>query len=226
MSKRRSPIWEMSRDDLQSLISNSQSYKEVLSCFGLQAKGNNINTLKKRINEDMIDDSNIRNMPRTFMANSISRTPKEKIFIRDSLVSRIVAKRRIISDNIIDSSVCAECKMGKEWNGKPLVLILDHINGISNDHRIENLRFLCPNCNSQTATFAGRQLKKTHLCKTCGLQKKTKYSDMCSICSKKLTRKVDRPSKEELLEILKEESYVAVGKKYGVSDNAVRKWLK
>ena len=41
-------------------------------------------------------------------------------------------------------------------NGKPLVLQLDHINGISNDNRIENLRFLCPNCHAQTESFAGR----------------------------------------------------------------------
>lgn len=45
------------------------------------------------------------------------------------------------------------------WNGKPLILTLDHRNGISNDHRLENLRWLCPNCNSQTETFCGRRKK-------------------------------------------------------------------
>jgi hypothetical protein len=42
------------------------------------------------------------------------------------------------------------------WLGKPLVLILDHINGKHNDHRLVNLRLLCPNCNSQQPTFAGK----------------------------------------------------------------------
>ena len=48
---------------------------------------------------------------------------------------------------------CASCGLGTSYNGKPLVLHLDHINGVATDHRIENLRFLCPNCHSQTETF-------------------------------------------------------------------------
>jgi 5-methylcytosine-specific restriction endonuclease McrA len=51
------------------------------------------------------------------------------------------------------------CGQQPMWNGKQLVLILDHINGINNDNRLENLRLLCPNCNSQTPTFAGRNAR-------------------------------------------------------------------
>ena len=47
------------------------------------------------------------------------------------------------------------CNKG-EWLGKPLVLQLDHINGVRDDHRLENLRFLCPNCHSQTDTYGGK----------------------------------------------------------------------
>lgn len=43
---------------------------------------------------------------------------------------------------------------------KELILELDHINGIRNDNRLENLRFLCPNCHSQTPTFKGRNKTK------------------------------------------------------------------
>lgn len=55
---------------------------------------------------------------------------------------------------------CACCGNTGEWNGRPLVLQLDHINGDNCDNRLENLRFLCPNCHSQTDTFAGRNCKK------------------------------------------------------------------
>lgn len=48
---------------------------------------------------------------------------------------------------------CEECKQGEEWRGKRMALILDHINGINNDHRLENLRILCSNCNATTDTF-------------------------------------------------------------------------
>jgi len=46
------------------------------------------------------------------------------------------------------------------WRGKPLVLVLDRINGVNDDYKTQNLRLLCPNCNSQTPTFCGRNMKK------------------------------------------------------------------
>jgi 5-methylcytosine-specific restriction endonuclease McrA len=51
-----------------------------------------------------------------------------------------------------------QCCGISEWLDKPISLQLDHINGINNDHRIENLRFLCPNCHSQTDTYAGKNI--------------------------------------------------------------------
>ncbi len=42
------------------------------------------------------------------------------------------------------------------WRGKSLTLHVDHINGVHSDNRLENLRFLCPNCHSQTDTFCNR----------------------------------------------------------------------
>jgi 5-methylcytosine-specific restriction endonuclease McrA len=50
---------------------------------------------------------------------------------------------------------CQICGIS-EWHGKPITLQLDHINGINNDNRYENLRLICPNCHSQTITYAGR----------------------------------------------------------------------
>lgn len=55
---------------------------------------------------------------------------------------------------------CAECGLGREWCSKPLSLQVDHKNGIARDHRLENLRYLCPNCHSQTETFTGKNFGK------------------------------------------------------------------
>lgn len=52
-----------------------------------------------------------------------------------------------------------ECGQGPTWNGKPLTLQLDHIDGNPKNNMITNLRFLCPNCHSQTSTFTGRNSK-------------------------------------------------------------------
>ena len=63
-------------------------------------------------------------------------------------------KARLIKEGYIEYK-CAICGI-KDWLGQPLSLQLDHINGINDDHRLENLRLLCPNCHSQTDTYAGK----------------------------------------------------------------------
>jgi 5-methylcytosine-specific restriction endonuclease McrA len=64
-------------------------------------------------------------------------------------------KIRLIDEGYLECK-CVWCNATDTWNNKPLVLQLDHINGVNNDHRLENLRLLCPNCHSQTDTWAGR----------------------------------------------------------------------
>ena len=66
-------------------------------------------------------------------------------------------KKRIINENLIEYK-CSICGI-ENWNNKPIVLQLDHINGNNRDNRIENLRFLCPNCHSQTETFCKKNKK-------------------------------------------------------------------
>lgn len=79
----------------------------------------------------------------------------EEVFVANSSYARHHIKRRIIQQKLIPY-VCAICKCDPEWNGKTLVLQLDHENGVNDDHRIENLRFLCPNCHSQEDTYAAK----------------------------------------------------------------------
>lgn len=79
----------------------------------------------------------------------------EQIFKIGSTYSRHHLKRQLISRSLVPYR-CAECNIGGLWNNKPLSLQIDHINGISNDNRLCNLRFICPNCHTQTDTYAGK----------------------------------------------------------------------
>lgn len=79
--------------------------------------------------------------------------------VEGSTIRRGTVKKYLIEEGILENK-CALCPQGSEWNGKPLVLALDHENGISNDNRLSNLRLLCPNCHSQTETFAGRNARR------------------------------------------------------------------
>ena len=74
--------------------------------------------------------------------------------------SRITIKRHLLKAGIIVNR-CDWCGL-TEWRGRPLSIQIDHVNGIRDDHRLENLRMLCPNCHSQTDTFAARNHRKTN----------------------------------------------------------------
>jgi Zn finger protein HypA/HybF involved in hydrogenase expression len=78
----------------------------------------------------------------------------QEVFVEKSIRTREWTRTIILRDKLIEYK-CKECGID-EWRGKPLNLELDHINGINNDNRLENLRFLCLNCHSQTETYRGR----------------------------------------------------------------------
>lgn len=81
---------------------------------------------------------------------------KDEIFCQSSAVSTGYAKKALLSLNLREHR-CEDCGLDS-WNGKEITLELDHINGMNNDHRLENLRLLCPNCHSQTPTWRGRNI--------------------------------------------------------------------
>jgi len=77
----------------------------------------------------------------------------------DPRVEGRVLKRIVIINGLLKDE-CALCKLSGNWNNKPIILQIDHINGNAVDNRIENLRILCPNCHSQTDSFGGRNKGK------------------------------------------------------------------
>ena len=79
------------------------------------------------------------------------------VFVENATIARHHVKNRIIKQNLIEY-VCACCGIGPVWMGNPMPLILDHINGVNNDNRLENLRFVCSNCESQLDTYKSRNI--------------------------------------------------------------------
>jgi len=229
-NKRRwSIIWtSLTDDEFIELVKKSKTCKEILSYFGFTNKGANYRTLKERIKYLKINTDHFKKNYEAIRSINIKRKiPLKDILVEGSTYSRSELKRRLIKNEIIKNE-CSICGLKDTWRGKPIVLVLDHINGISDDNRLKNLRLVCPNCNSQLPTHCGRHNKKKHYyCKECGKEKKTKRSKRCLKCSRKLSREVkDRPSLEQLLKDVEELNYSGTGRKYGVSHNAIRKWIK
>lgn len=135
----------------------------------------------------------------------------EEILVENSTYKNATRlKDRLIEEGIKEKK-CERCGIN-EWQGEPISLQIHHINGIHNDNRIENIQILCPNCHSQTDTYSGKNSNRKN---------NTKY-----IKTKEFFEK-SHPSKKTLINDFKElNSFVKVGKKYGVSDNSIRRWCK
>jgi hypothetical protein len=233
MKKHRSPIWKINKETLVDVISKRNTFSDVLQFFDLANKGGNYKTLRDRCEFDNIDLTQLRKRSEEIRVRGFKnkeKLPLDKVLVKNSTYNRGSLKKRLVEEKILKYE-CSICEQSSVWKEKPLVLVLDHINGISNDHRIKNLRFLCPNCNSQTSTFAGRNViykKKIIFCE-CG-KKISLQSKRCKECSAKANglkrRKVKRPSIEELQKMMETMSICAIARKYGVSDNAIRKWVR
>ena len=133
---------------------------------------------------------------------------------------------------------CSKCGLGPSWNNEHLVLQLEHKNGIATDHRLENLSLLCPNCHSQTATYAGRNARKPYRdlfsqCVSCGIDKSRTYSSRCQRCGVRESKqrhpqpfKIDWPSPEEVSSMVKSLGIRVTSERLGVTGTAVKKYLK
>lgn len=89
-----------------------------------------------------------------------SRVKPLELMLRNKMKHSCI-KRRLLELHVFEDR-CSRCGI-TEWSGKRLTIHLDHVNGIKDDWRIENLRMLCPNCHSQTPTFGGRNLRRFSL---------------------------------------------------------------
>lgn len=155
-----SKVYELTDEEFQKVIKESQSYAECCRKIGYSDKGRyGPDQIKKRCVELNISTEHFSSTNAARKAST--KYTLDEILVENSTYANISRlKSRLINEDRL-KYVCAICGNNGFWNNQPLTLTLDHINGKHLDHRIENLRFLCPNCHSQTETFSGKNKTTT-----------------------------------------------------------------
>ena len=219
-------------DEFRSVVEASHTMRDILRGLGYGASSGSMGRyVRARAEKEGISLGHLTG--RSAVRASWNQYPLDEILVEVSAyLNRSHLKIRLIKAGLLRNE-CYECGLPPEWKGKPLTLQLDHINGVNNDNRITNLRLLCPNCHSQTATHSGRNAvryvaveptpRKQRVVRVCECGAAlSKRAARCVPCSNRSRERIAWPEIDELLAMLSSSSHLAVARKLGVSDNAIR----
>lgn len=154
---RQSLLRVIDQSTLEAIVKDCDSWRDTLEALGFRRNSGRMQTiLKKVVSGFAISTTHFGNRYAAKLSNGTARYTLDEILIEHSGYESIQRlKIRLVRAGVIVYE-CERCKNQGMWQDEPLSLQLDHRNGEPSDHRRENLRFLCPNCHSQTETFSGR----------------------------------------------------------------------
>ena len=214
---------------VKQLVKESSSIRELQIKLGYSPNSGVTSTIVNYCKANNISLEHFTHLKKGF----VKRSP-ENIFIKNSTASQTTLRNWYIKGNYTPY-ICSICGQEPMWNNKELTLTLDHIDGDNTNDLLENLRWICPNCDRQLDTFGSKNNRKErcnkakkNFCEKCGVEI-THASKLCLKCYGESQRKIiNRPSKEELTDILIQNNgnFSKVGKLFNVCDNTIRKWCK
>jgi ribosomal protein S27E len=230
-----------SREEASEAIAASLTYAEALRRLGMCPTGGAAPILKKWASRWGISTAHFD--PDKARLRGLGHAPKEleEILVEGSTYHRGHLKRRLFDAGLKERR-CELCGQDENWNGHRISLILDHVNGVSTDNRLDNLQVVCPNCNAALETHCGRALRhpaEEVQCARCGetfLARNNRQRYCSRYCGQRWSRdpgtpnyalrRVVRPPYRQLTAEIDQLGYERVGRKYGVSGNAIRKWVR
>lgn len=147
-------------EQLKDAVAASRSIRQTLLALGIRGEGGNYKIVRRDIEAFDIDTSHFTGRGWRIGETKPVTPPRPlgDVLVKDSALSTSQVRKRLLREGLIEQR-CQLCGIS-EWMGKSLTIELDHINGVHNDHRLANLRMLCPNCHSQTRTYRGRNIRQ------------------------------------------------------------------
>ncbi len=229
-----------SEEELRRAVAESSSWAETLRELGRCSTGGNWTTLKRKVAALGIPTDHFDPYLASRHAGRRIRKPLQIVLVEGSTYSRSALKQRLYEEGLKERR-CELCHQDETWRGRKMGLILDHVNGVRDDNRLANLRVVCPNCAATFDTHCGRKNREPLVpreCRRCGQSFAPRYPAH-RYCSRECgtrwdragrkrlgARKAERPPHHRLAREIGQLGYSAVGRKYGVSDNAIRKWMR
>ncbi len=147
-------------DEFRQAVAESLSVRQVLSCIGLVPAGGNYKTVHTRIKRLGLDTSHFTGAGWNVGARYRSfgrKAALEEILVVNSPYAFTHGLRGRLLKEGRKKHQCEGCGLS-QWRGQPISLELHHVNGVANDHQIENLQLLCPNCHAQTSNYRGKNI--------------------------------------------------------------------
>jgi hypothetical protein len=236
MEKRKPKLEEA---ELRDAIEKSPSLTAALRRLGLRAAGGNYLTLRRAIEHYGVSTDHFDPIWTRRATFAPKATPLDEVLVEHSTYHRGKLKERLYAAGLKQRR-CELCGQGELWQGRPMSLIIDHVNGVGEDNRLEHLQIVCPNCAATLDTHCGRKnriLFEDRARLHCGDAFRPRYethrycSQKCGVHNssghdpRPAIGKVERPPYDQLMAELAESNWSAVARTYGVSDNAVRKWV-
>ena len=223
----RTDILERKEDILQWI---KQNQSKAFICRELRCKPETLNSYLDKMGIKYAGNPGGKGIKN----DSTYKTAEE--YIKNDYVKSHILKAKLIREGIKEPK-CEICGL-TEWNGKPIPLELHHIDCNHYNNEFDNLQILCPNCHAQQFGNSGanmgyyqqtlkRREKKNIQTKKCPICNKVEIninSEMCLECYGKSQRVTEWPTRDELKQLIRNIPFTTIGKQFGVSDNAVRKW--
>lgn len=152
---------KVSDSEFAEAVAGARSIRATLAAIGLRPAGGNYATARRRIASMKLDTTHFSGMGwrRGSLISVTGPIPLEQVLVEGRPTQSSDLRRRLLAAGLKDHE-CEVCRR-RVWNGRPMPLELDHLNGRREDNRLDNLRLLCPNCHAQTSTYRGRNIGRS-----------------------------------------------------------------